>query len=136
MNKKTKIPVSSKRVSVIKEDGSLRKRVPHIPLHISRIIRRFVQDSKQLLQENIIAEYLFGSYATNTYTSLSDIDILIIVNTFTPGIRRQISGLASEYSLEYDVYISPIIKDFQVWNKNEYYHTLFYQEVTRYGIRL
>ena len=136
MNKKTKIPVSSEKVPVRKQGASLHKRVPHIPLHISRIIRKFVQDSKQILQENIIAEYLFGSYATNTYTSLSDIDILIIVNTFTPGIRRQISGLASEYSLEYDVYISPIIKDSQVWNKNEYYHTLFYQEVTRNGIQL
>ena len=136
MNKKTKIPVSSEKVPVRKKGTRLRKRIPHIPLHISRIIRKFVRDSKQILQENIIAEYLFGSYATNTYTSLSDIDILIIVNTFTPGIRRQISELASEYSLEYDVYISPIIKDFQVWNKNEYYYTLFYQEVTRNGIRL
>jgi predicted nucleotidyltransferase len=95
-----------------------------------------VKESKQILQENVIAEYLFGSYATDTYSPLSDIDILIIVNTFTPEIRRQMSGLASEYSLEYDVYISPIIKDNQVWNKNKEYHTLFYQEVTQHGIRL
>lgn len=130
------MPVSSERISAKSKGQSPRKTLPHIPSHISRIIQRFVKDSKQILQENVIAEYLFGSYATNTYTPVSDIDILIVVNTFTPEIRRQMSGLASEYSLEYDVYISPIIKDSQVWNKNKHYHTLFYQEVTHHGILL
>lgn len=118
------------------KENSLYTKIPYIPPHISRIIKRFVKDTKQILQENVIAEYLFGSYATNSYTPRSDIDILIVVNTFTPEIRRQMSGLASEYSLEYDIYISPIIKDFQVWNKNMQFHTLFYQEVTQHGIPL
>jgi predicted nucleotidyltransferase len=121
--KPVKMPDSSEKIS-------------HIPPHISRIIQQFVKDTKQILKENVIAEYLFGSYATNTYTTLSDIDILIVVNNFTPEIRRHMSGLASEYALEYDVYISPIIKDCQVWNKNKQYHTLFYQEVTQHGIIL
>jgi uncharacterized protein len=119
-----------------RKERSLRGRVPHIPPHISRIIKQFVKDTKLILHENVIEEYLFGSYATNTYTPLSDIDILIVVNTFSPEIRRQMSGLASEYSLEYDIYISPIIKDCQVWNKNIQFQTLFYQEVTQHGIRL
>jgi predicted nucleotidyltransferase len=136
MKKAIKIPGSSERISARSRDRSLRKIAPHIPLHILRIIQRFARDTKHILQENVIAEYLFGSYATNTYTPLSDIDILIVVNRFTPEIRREMSGLASEYSLEYDVYISPIIKDYQVWNKNKLYHTLFYQEVTQHGIRL
>jgi predicted nucleotidyltransferase len=136
MKKAIKIPGSSERISSRSRDRSLRKIAPHIPPHILKIIQRFARDTKHILQENVIAEYLFGSYATNTYTPLSDIDILIVVNRFTPEIRREMSGLASEYSLEYDVYISPIIKDYQVWNKNKQYHTLFYQEVTRHGIRL
>ena len=107
-----------------------------IPPEIARIIQRFANESKQLLHDNVIAEYLFGSYATNTYTPLSDIDILILVNTLTPEIRRQMSGLASDYALEYDVYISPIIKDRQVWNQNKRYHSLFYQNVTQHGIPL
>ena len=125
MKKAVKMPVSSEKISA-----------PQIPPHIFKIIQQFVKDSRQILQENVIAEYLFGSYATDTYSPFSDIDILIVVNTFSPEIRRQMSGLASEYSLEYDVYISPIIKDSQVWNKNKEYHTLFYQEVTQHGIRL
>ncbi len=108
----------------------------HIPSDISRIIRQFAVDSKQILQENVIAEYLFGSYATNTFRPLSDIDILILVDAFTPEIRRQMSGLASDYSLQFGVCISPIIKDSKVWNKNMQFHTLFYQEVTQHGIQL
>lgn len=116
-------------------DRSLRKRVPHIPPHISGIIRRFVTDANRILQENVVAEYLFGSYSTNTYTPLSDIDILIIVNTFTPEIRRQMSGLASDYSLEYDVFISPIIKDFEVWNKTSGFIRYFIRKSLSMGYR-
>lgn len=136
MKKTIKIPGSSEKISARSRDRSLRKIAPHIPPHILRVIQRFAGDSKHILKKNLIAEYLFGSYATNTYTPVSDIDILIVVNRFTPEIRRQMSGLASEYSLEYDVYISPIIKDNQVWNKNKQYQTLFYQEVTQHGIQL
>jgi len=108
----------------------------HLSPQLAKIIQQFADESKQLLQENVIAEYLFGSYAKNTSTPLSDIDILILVKHFTPELQRELSGLASEYSLEYDVYISPIVKDLAVWQKNQAYHTLFYQEVSQYGIPL
>ncbi len=108
----------------------------HIPINIIKIILQFARETKQILPEHIIAEYLFGSYAMNTYHQVSDIDILILVDQFTPDIRRQMSGLASEYSLQYNVYISPIIKDRQIWAQNQQYNTLFYQDVTRYGIPL
>ena len=107
--------------------------VPHIPQHISNVVQQFVDESKRLLQENVIAEYLFGSYVTNRHTALSDIDILILVNALTPEIRTQMSGLAADYSLKYDVYISPVLKDRHVWNENKTYNTLFYQEVTQHG---
>lgn len=107
-----------------------------IPERIASIIQQFAQDAKILLHDNLLAEYLFGSYAKNTYTSLSDIDILFLVKTRAIETRRTLSQLASDYSLKYDIYISPIIKDQQVWEKNQYYQTLFYQEVVQHGIPL
>lgn len=103
---------------------------------MSRIIRDFARDTKHLLKKNVISEYLFGSYATNKQTSLSDIDILVIVKDYTPEQQWEMSGLASEYSLKYDVCISPILQDIRVWEKNRRYHTLFYQEVSEHGIKL
>jgi predicted nucleotidyltransferase len=108
----------------------------HIHSKIAYIIHRFAIESKQILKDNIIEEYLFGSYTTNTYTPHSDIDILILVNTLTPEIRRQMSVLASDYMLEYDVFISPVIKDYQVWKKNKKYNSLLYQHVLQHGIQL
>ncbi len=108
----------------------------NIAPQISHIIRDFARDTKHLLKKNVVAEYLFGSYATNKQTSLSDIDILVIVKDYTPELQWAMSGLASEYSLKYDVCISPILQDIRVWEKNRRYHTLFYQEVSEHGIRL
>jgi len=103
---------------------------------MSQIIQDFVRDTKYLLKDNIVAEYLFGSYTRHTQTALSDIDILIIVKQTTPAIQWEMGGLASDYSLKYDVCISPLVHDLRVWKKNQQYHTLFYQEIMQYGIPL
>ena len=108
----------------------------NISNNVLQIIQRFAKDTKNILKENVLAEYLFGSYAARRQTPLSDIDILIIVNTLNPAIRRQMSGLASDYSLQYGIYISPILKESEVWEKNKRYQTLFYKEVIRNGVPL
>lgn len=103
---------------------------------ILNIIQDFVNDSKKILKDNLLEQYLFGSYAKNEQNEWSDIDILLIVKYFNPEIRRKISALSSDYSLNTNVIISPVIKDIDVWRKNEKYNTLFYNEIKRYGIRL
>lgn len=109
---------------------------PSITPAIGRVIEQFATETKQLFQDNLWAEYLFGSYATNRQTPGSDIDILIIVKHLTPDLQRQVSGLASDYSLQYNMYISPIVQDISIWEKNQQHHTLFYQDVVQQGIRL
>ena len=54
-----------------------------IPAHMVSIIRQFARDAELLLHDNLVAEYLFGSYAKETSTPLSDIDMLFLVQTFT-----------------------------------------------------
>ncbi len=51
--------------------------------HVASLIQRFAGKTTVLLKDNIVAEYLFGSYATQTQTPLSDIDILIVVNQYS-----------------------------------------------------
>lgn len=119
---------------------SIKESAPSLPAHIqpqiAQMIRQFANDAKQILHENVIAEYLFGSYAAHTETPLSDIDILIIVKQTTPELQWQMGGLASDYSLQYDRCISPLLQDLHVWEKNQQYQTLFYQEVMQHGVRL
>ncbi|HEX9970797.1 MAG TPA: nucleotidyltransferase domain-containing protein [bacterium] len=102
----------------------------------SQIIQSFAHDTKRMLKDNVIAEYLFGSYAKQTHTHPSDIDILIIVKQTSYELQWQMGGLASEYSLKHQVCLSPILQDFQNWKKHQRYDTLFYQEITKYGIQL
>jgi len=104
--------------------------------YIAQIIRDFARETRHAFKEQVIAEYLFGSYSTNTQTPESDIDILIIVKEYSPELQWQLSGLASDYALAYDVCISPILKDIEVWQKNQHYQTLFYQNIVRHGIPL
>ena len=55
---------------------------------------------------------------------------------FNTILRREVSSLSSNYSLDKGVVISPIIKDIHVWEKNKKYNTLFYSEISKYGIEL
>ena len=100
------------------------------------IVLDFVKDSRAVLQDNLIDQYLFGSYAKNNQTPDSDIDILLIVRSINPNVRKKISALSSDYSLERGVLISPVIKDLATWGKNKQHNTLFYKEVTQFGEKL
>lgn len=102
----------------------------------SKIVKKFAADTRSILKDNLIKEYLFGSYAKNEQSQDSDIDILIIVKKIDPQLRRQISSLSTEYSLDEGLVFSPVLKDLQIWNQNKKYETLFYNEIFRYGIEL
>lgn len=103
---------------------------------IEKIVNDFSNDTKNLLKDNLIAEYLFGSTARAENKELSDIDILIIVKQFDYQLREALSSLSSEYSINHGLYISPILKDENSWEKNKTHQTLFYKEIQRDGIRL
>jgi len=103
---------------------------------IENIIKSFSDETKMILRDNLVAEYLFGSVARNEAEEFSDIDILIIVKHFDYQLRRELSKLSSEYSLSHGVCISPIVKDKKTWEQNEFYQTLFYQEIQRDSVRL
>ncbi len=103
---------------------------------IENVVQDFLNDTKQLLKDNLVAEYLFGSVARKEYSEYSDIDILIIVKKFNFQIRESLSSLSSDYSINRGIYVSPTLKDINIWEKNKDHQTLFYQEIQRDGIRL
>lgn len=101
---------------------------------ISVIVKEYVDELKELLKDNIVEVYLFGSYAKNTHQEFSDVDLLVVVKKINLQLKKEISALSSQYSLNKDVVISPVIKEQEIWEKNKKYNTLFYNEVTKYGI--
>lgn len=103
---------------------------------MNKIIRNFSAEVRNLMKANLVCQYLFGSTAKGTADSESDVDVLIIVKKLSYEQRKALSILASEYSLNYGIHISPIVKEAKVWEKNRCYQTLFYQEIERDGILL
>jgi predicted nucleotidyltransferase len=104
--------------------------------HVSQIVNQFARDAKEILGDNLVAEYLFGSYARGEETEYSDIDILLIVKEYDYRLRSKLSSLSSDYSLEKDVLISPVLTDLNAWRKNKRCETLLYQEIQKDGIKL
>ncbi len=49
---------------------------------IMKIIDDFSEDTRQVLKDNLVAQYLFGSHARGEATEESDIDILIVVKQY------------------------------------------------------
>jgi predicted nucleotidyltransferase len=104
--------------------------------NISRIAEDFIKDCRKILTDNLIEQYIFGSQVKKTNVESSDIDILLIVFRIDTKIKQQISALASDYSINHNIVISPILKEKSVWEKNKKYNTLFYIEVKQFGIAL
>ncbi len=99
-------------------------------------VRDFIRDAQKILQDNLMAAYLFGSFARCQETPESDIDILILVSSYDYHLQNKLSGLASDYSLDKSVLISPILEDEESWRWNQQHRTLFYKELQKDGVRL
>ncbi|NOX89823.1 MAG: nucleotidyltransferase domain-containing protein [Calditrichaeota bacterium] len=103
---------------------------------IEEILRNFSIDVKKELNDNLVAQYLFGSYLRGQENEFSDIDILVIVKKAGFSIREKLSELAADYSIKYGITISPVLKSIDVWEKNERYQTLFFREITHNGVKI
>ncbi len=104
--------------------------------YLQQIVKRFAKETKKILNDNLVAVYLYGSYVQGTQSTYSDLDVLIIVRKSDIHIRRELSDLSSKFSLKYGVCISPVLKEISIWNKNKDHNTLFYQEILQNSVRL
>lgn len=81
--------------------------------------------------------YLYGSYARGDYDEGSDVDILVTVDMepeALAAVRRKVSAINSELSLEHDVTVSITAKPLEQFRR--YSDILpYYQNVIKEGIR-
>lgn len=102
-----------------------------------QIVLNAVRDaSKQLYGDKLNKIILFGSYARGDNTEESDIDIMIILNCDVEDVKKLRSltaEMASDISLEQDVFLSVFLRDRQHFEKNLDFLP-FYQNIAREGI--
>lgn len=75
-----------------------------------RILTYFVEQAKDLYQHRLSKVILFGSYANNTATETSDIDLLVVLNDDTIRFSKEskaLSEIVTEIAVKMDAWISP-----------------------------
>ena len=92
--------------------------------------------AKEVFGDKLHSVILYGSYARGDYDDESDIDIMILVDIPCEELwlyKKPILHLASDLGLEYDILVSPFIKDTETFDK--YFDVMpFYQNVQGEGV--
>lgn len=88
-------------------------------------IQQLLADLKKGLTElystRLKAVYLYGSYARGDYDTNSDLDVMIVLDTYKSYWDELVysAELASNLSLEYNVTISRMIMTEEQWKKGD-----------------
>jgi predicted nucleotidyltransferase len=101
-----------------------------------RAATEFVEKVRQRFDGQLIAAVLFGSRARGEAEPDSDMDVLVVMSSAGPEIRKEIRHLAVEVWLEHDIYLSTRVWSQVHWRRLEELKTLFYQNIHRDGINL
>ena len=92
-----------------------------MPDKIKKILRELKKGLTELYGPRLKAVYLFGSYARGDYNQNSDLDVMIVLDTYTSYWNELVysAELASDLSLEYNVAISRMIMTEEQWKQGD-----------------
>ena len=109
-----------------------------MPTNITDIMQQFASSLRKLLGNTLDSVIVYGSYAREDYSELSDVDVMILVTLSEEKIKKisdEISDMAFEYLMKFGVDISPVITNidhFNYWVDNLPY----YRNIRDEGVRL
>jgi len=99
-------------------------------------LEEFLSRIRRRLSSHITIVRLFGSQARGEATEESDIDLFIIVKSYSKEVEISILDEAYEVSLKHDVVITPLVYGEEEVNSPLFQVTPFYKNVTEEGISL
>ncbi len=108
------------------------------PNDLERLLRETVQGLRGIFGDRLDSVILYGSYARGDYDDESDVDVMAMLNlprAQIAGYREQVSELAFEIGLKYDVLLSVKLQEKAFFDRC-FAASPFYQNVTRDGIRI
>jgi predicted nucleotidyltransferase len=88
-----------------------------MPDNIQKILKKVKKGLRQLYGKRLKGLYLYGSYARGDYREGSDLDLLVVLDTFerAPLELKKTDELVGALSLEYLITISPLFMREQDW---------------------
>ncbi len=89
--------------------------------NVKSLMAKMKKGLAELYGQRLKAVYLFGSYARGDYNQNSDLDVMIVLDTYESYWDELVRSaeLTSDLSLEYDVTISRTIMTEEQWKKGE-----------------
>ena len=103
---------------------------------LGNMLREYTDGVAEILGDKLKQVILYGSYARGNHNDCSDVDIMLLVDlsdSEISEIRYDISGLAFDLSLEYQIMISTVIKNYEHFDK-WLSAVPFYQAVKGHGV--
>lgn len=101
-----------------------------------QVVIEFVQRVRQRFDGQLASAFLFGSRSRGDAEADSDMDVLVVMSSVGPEIRREIRHLAVEVWLEHGIYLSTRVWSRAHYRKLEKLQTLLYRNIQRDGIDL
>ena len=99
------------------------------------ILKNVPTELVKIFHDSIMSITLYGSVARGTQTEESDIDIAVIVKSYTKEMHEQMTDLVVDLELEYDKVLSVILIDYDKFKEWENVMP-FYKNVKKEGIVL
>lgn len=101
----------------------------------SNMLEKLIPGLVHIFQDSIVRIILYGSVARGTQTEESDVDIAVLVTTYTREMRDQMADLVVDLELEYDQVLSVLLIDYDKFTEWENVMP-FYKNVKKEGIIL
>lgn len=106
--------------------------------NLQELLRRYVEDVRNLYGNSLKTVILYGSYARGDFRTDSDIDIMILVDLTDEKIAgkgRSLSDITFNYNFDNNLTIMPLVKNynhFQKWLRAY----PFYYHIKKEGVEL
>ena len=108
----------------------------HLTDRERQVAIEFLKRVRQRFDGQLVSAVLFGSRARGEAEPDSDMDVLVVMSSADPEVRKEIRYLAVEVWLEHGIYLSTRVWSQAHWRKLEELQTLLYQNIRRDGINL
>lgn len=99
-----------------------------------KAIEEFSQKLKQRFGKNLLQIKIFGSVAREKETPASDIDVFLLFNKISFAEKHEISQIAFDIDLKYDVFLSPVIFTLKQYNNRLFKASAFSRNLEKEGI--
>jgi uncharacterized protein len=89
--------------------------------NIRQVLKKLKKGLVKMYGTRLKGVFLYGSYARGDFEQWSDLDILVVLDTFerSPLELKRTSQLVSDLSLEYLITISPVFLREQEWKMGD-----------------